>query len=366
MSAWADQIRHLQVTMLDFNNPHGWAVVESRFELRLGAPFRPQDVQVALYCDGEEVAVGNADQQGRWAVRVEGLRRPAEDLVFEAHARLSLKRARSERRPAYQLQAGVLAPVEAAATPRPARPADLALVMPEMKRLKPGNFWMGRSSHSHRVRFSRPLSVAATPVTQGLYEAVTGHNPSRFKGPKRPVEQVSFWEALEFCNALSALEGESPAYRLYEEEGRRCVEWLRSSTGYRLPTEAEWEFCAKAGREALYAGLAQLSDLGWYHENAQGQTHPVGEKEPNEWGLYDLCGNVWEWCFDVWDEEAFNDRLGEVQVDPVVLKGPNPARRVRRGGCWLAFAPSCVVTHRFSGPAVQQTDDTGLRVVRTV
>jgi formylglycine-generating enzyme required for sulfatase activity len=341
-------------------------VVESRFELKMGSPFRPTDVQLGLYCEGEEVAVGYADAQGKWAVRVEGLKRPAEELIFEAHARLSLKRARSERKVMYEVRQGALSALEVADQSRTQRDPQLDLVLPELTKIRAGNFWMGRSATAHRVRIPRPIMVGVTPVTQALYEVVMGENPSHFKGERRPVEQVSFWEALEFCNKLSALEGESAPYRLYEEGGRRCVEWLRSSKGYRLLTEAEWEYCAKAGREGLYAGNLALGDLAWYQDNARGRTHTVGQKEPNDWGLYDMSGNVWEWCFDEWDEAAYDHRFGEQQLDPVVAHKPSASKRVRRGGCWLAFAASCGVSNRFSGSATQQTDDTGFRVARTL
>ena len=366
MSSWSDYIRHLQVNLLEYSNTQGWAIIESRFELKLGAPFRPVDVQIGLYCEGAEVAVGYADQQGKWQVRVEGLTRPAEELIFEAHARLSLKRARSERRQVYQMQQGALAPVEMRDEARSRRDPRLELVLPEMTKIKAGNYWMGRGSSAHRVRLPRPIHVGVTPVTQALYEVVMGENPSHFKGERRPVEQVSFWEALEFCNRLSELEGETAPYRLYEQDGRRCVEWLRSSKGYRLLTEAEWEYCAKAGRETLYAGNHALGELAWYQDNARGKTHKVGQKLPNDWGLYDMCGNVWEWCFDEWDEGAYDNRLGEQQLDPVVAHHPGAPKRVRRGGCWLAFAASCGVSNRFSGAATQQTDDTGFRVARTL
>jgi len=367
VSNWTDYIRHLQVNLLDHSIAQAWALIEVRFELKLSSPFRPNEVQLGLYCEGSEIAVGDADQQGKWLVRVEGLKRPAPEIIFEAHARISLKRARSERRTVYEVREGALAPVEMkdqVADQSAAR--ALEMLLPEMIKIKAGNYWMGRGATSHRVRISRPTMISATPVTQELYLTIVGDNPSGFEGDKRPVEQVSFWDALEFCNLLSERVGESAPYRLYEEGGKRCAEWLRSSKGYRLLTEAEWEYAAKAGRETLYAGNAALTELGWYQENSRNKTQPVGQKKPNDWGLYDLSGNVWEWCYDQWDEYAYDLRLGEQHVDPVVLKKPNATKRVKRGGCWLDFPPSCSVSHRFWGPATQRQDDTGFRVARTL
>ena len=366
MSNWTDYIRHLQVNLIEYSDAQRWALVEVRFELKLSSPFRPNEVQIGLYCDGSEIAVGDADTQGKWLVRIEGLQRPAPEIIFEAHARISLKRARSERKTVYEVKRGALEAVEVKDTRGGASERQLQMCLPEMIKIKAGNYWMGRGATSHRVRISRPMLVSATQVTQELFSLVMGDNPSGFEGEKRPVERVSFWDALEFCNQLSERVGESAPYRLYEEGGKRCAEWLRSSKGYRLLTEAEWEYTAKAGREALYAGNSALSELAWYQENSRNKTQPVGQKSPNDWGLYDLSGNVWEWCYDQWDEYAYDLRLGEQHVDPVVLKKPSATKRVKRGGCWLDFPPSCSTSHRFWGPATQRQDDTGFRVAKTL
>lgn len=366
MSNWTEYIRHLQVNLLEYSDAQHWALVEVRFELKLSSPFRPNEVQLGLYCEGAEIAVGDADAQGKWLVRVEGLQRSAPEIIFEAHARISLKRARSERKTVYEVKRGALEALDEMDSKISSSEKALDILLPEMVKIKAGNYWMGRGANSHRVRISRPLLVSATPVTQDLYTLVMGDNPSNFAGDKRPVERVNFWDALEFCNKLSERIGESIPYRLYEEGGKRCAEWMMSSKGYRLMSEAEWEYVAKAGRETLYAGNAALHEIAWFNENSRNKTQLVGQKKPNDWGIYDLSGNIWEWCYDQWDEYAYDLRLGEQHVDPIVLKNPSATKRVKRGGCWLDFAPACSVSHRFWGPSTQRQDDTGFRIAKTL
>ena len=326
---------------------------------------------MGLYCDGEEVAVGYADAQGKWRVTLEGLRRSPDEAIFEAQARLSLGRARSKAAARYQVREdgrGVnpTSQVEADTASPDSQLEELRFLLPKMIKVRAGTFWMGRNAYAHRVKLSRSLSVASVPVTQELYELVMGANPSQFKGPKRPVEQVSFWEAIAFCNKLSDRHGYAPAYLFYEERGQPCVEWSRSSNGYRLLTEAEWEFSAKAGRESTFSGGEHLDELGWYQENAKSQTHKVGEKKANQWGLFDLSGNVWEWCFDEWNERAYDGRKGSLHIDPVVSELPSADRRVRRGGSWVSFNINCASSYRFWGRAAAKIDDTGFRIARTL
>lgn len=370
MSTWSDSLRHITVQVIESNSSQRWALVEVRFGLAYGSPLRPNEVQIGLYCDGEEIAVGYSDAQGRWRIRVEGLNRNPAESIFEAQARISLGRARSEMRTTYQLDSvGKIVSSGGSAEASQSNSQDddeLKLVLPELKNIKMGTFWMSRSANAHRVRISRALAVSKVPVTQDLYTLVMGNNPSRFLGDKRPVEQVSFWEAIAFCNKLSDRCGLPLAYQLYEERGLPCVEWIRSSNGYRLLTEAEWEYAAKASRESNFAGGEHLPDLGWYQENSKNQTHTVGQKEPNTWGLYDFCGNVWEWCFDEWDETAYDGRKGTINQDPFVANSPAADRRVRRGGAWVSFTVNCSVNYRFWGRANARIDDTGFRIARTL
>jgi formylglycine-generating enzyme required for sulfatase activity len=184
----------------------------------------------------------------------------------------------------------------------------------------------------HRVRITRPFYLGATEVTQGQYRAVVGENPSRFQGSYAlPVEQVSWHEAIRFCNALSDKEGLTPCYKL--ETAARL-----EGAGYRLPTEAEWEYACRAGSTTRFSFGDEYGSLGeyaWFVSNSGGKTHPVGQKRPNAFGLYDMHGNVWEWCGDGYDEKYYASSPG---ADPLGPSGAAGRDRVARGGCWR-FSP---------------------------
>ena len=139
------------------------------------------------------------------------------------------------------------------------------------------------------------------PVTQDFYFEITNENPSTFKGDLRPVETVTFKDAVIFCNKISVQNGLTPCYLIQDESEEIFFE--KSANGYRLPTEAEWEYACKAGSTDIRYG--QLSDIAWYKDNSDNKTHNFGQKAPNAWGLYDMLGNVWEWCSDLYDTEVY-------------------------------------------------------------
>lgn len=204
----------------------------------------------------------------------------------------------------------------------------------------------------HQVTLSKDFFLCITEVTQAQYEVVTGKNPSFFQGDKlngdnrqNPVEQVTWTEAVEFCRLLSELPEEKKAGRVY-----------------RLPTEAEWEYACRAGSKTAYSfgdSEKMLADYGWYIGNNMGKTHPVGEKKPNDWGLYDMHGNAWEWCSDWFD----HDPQGPA-TDPI---GPaTGSQRAFRGGFWLNRAPFCRSACRLSFEPSKRNRMLGFRVALTV
>ena len=180
-------------------------------------------------------------------------------------------------------------------------------------------------------------------VTQEQYEIVMGTNPSNFKGkPKNPVENVSWYDAVEFCNALSKAKGLTPYYTIdkAKEDPNNLNSdddkiWLvtvkPNANGFRLPTEAEWEYANRAGSETIYYwGNIFNEGYGWYNGNSNLMTQPVGKKKPNRWGLYDMSGNVMQWCWD-WCDDIEYYMVSEA-VNP---KGAEKGElRALRGGSW--------------------------------
>jgi formylglycine-generating enzyme required for sulfatase activity len=190
----------------------------------------------------------------------------------------------------------------------------------EMVSLPAGQFLMGSSESDskkppHQVKVNS-FAIGKYPVTQAQYQAVMGTNPSYFENsPQNPVEQVSWDDAQAFCQKLSEITGKN----------------------YRLPTEAEWEYACRAGTTTHYYfgdDANQLGEYAWYDENSNNTTHPVGQKKSNGWGLYDMSGNVWEWCEDI----------------------------CLRGGSWHIFPNYCRSANRLQNNPVIHYDDFGFRV----
>ncbi len=250
---------------------------------------------------------------------------------------------------------------EDSAAPAVYRPAMIPITPGEYTRGSPADE-AGRSGdeRAHRVKLTRGFLMAETEVTQAQYAALMGTNPSAFKGTAadgaRPVERVSWLDAVNYCNALSVAEGLQPAYVI---EGL-AVSWTREADGYRLPTEAEWEYAARAGtKTATYAGdldmqgprtAPVLDTIAWYggnsaseHPQATGSawysdrasTQPVKSKQPNAWGLYGMLGNVWEWTWNRYTPDYPESPAdGAALVDPVDV--PRDIKRVIRGGAFDA------------------------------
>lgn len=186
-----------------------------------------------------------------------------------------------------------------------------------------------------------PYRIGALPVTQEQYARVTDERPSSARGDRLPVESVSWQDAVRFCNALSRDEGLTPAYDIDGE----TVGWDASADGYRLPTEAEWEYACRAGTGGPRYG--PLDDIAWHRGNSEERPHEAGGKPPNAWGLHDMLGNVWEWCWDVYDAEVYG------------------AYRVLRGGGWFDEHWSCRASVRRRSHPTFRVDDVGFRVARS-
>ncbi|GAA1999879.1 SUMF1/EgtB/PvdO family nonheme iron enzyme [Nocardiopsis rhodophaea] len=214
----------------------------------------------------------------------------------------------------------------------------------EMVAVPPGRVTLS----DRRTQRSWPVDVAAFqmaafPVTQSLYAQVIGQRPSTARGDQLPVESVSWEDAVQFCNALSQREGLMPAYRFHADD---TAEWDVSADGYRLPTEAEWEHACRAGTTGPRYG--QLDEVAWYRGNSHGQIHPVGGKQPNAWGLYDVLGNVWNWCWDIYDAEMYG------------------TYRLLRGGGWFDEHWSCRASVRRRSHPTLRIDDVGFRIARSL
>ena len=216
-----------------------------------------------------------------------------------------------------------------------------------MVAVKGGTFTMGATSEqgsdaesdetpTHQVTLSDYM-IGETEVTQELWKAVMGSNPSFFSGTNLPVERVSWDDCQTFVTKLNQLTGRN----------------------FRLPTEAEWEYAARGGQKSKgykYAGSNALSDVAWYRDNSSRKTHPVKQKKANEFGLYDMSGNVWEWCQD-W----YGNYSSSAQTNP---KGPSSGSyRVNRGGSWDNGASNCRVANRYSDSPGDRYSSLGFRVV---
>ena len=248
-------------------------------------------------------------------------------------------------------------PLVSGATAQPFSAKELAVdlggrVKMDLVLIPAGSFMMGSPDSSrgaaydekpqHPVRITRPFYAGKYPVTQEQWKAVMGSNPSRFKGPKNPVEKVSWDDCRKFLEKLNAKSG---------------MPWGK----FVLPTEAQWEYACRAGSTTRYCFGDEdptLNEYAWYTKTTFGNgTHPVGQKKPNAWGLYDVHGNVWEWCSDWYDGRYY---AGSPTDDPA---GPAMGScRVNRGGSWLDYQWECRSARRGDSVPDLSYDAVGLRV----
>jgi formylglycine-generating enzyme required for sulfatase activity len=189
----------------------------------------------------------------------------------------------------------------------------------------------------------QPFFLSQYPVTQDLYFAVTKKSPSFFIGEQFPVENVSWYDAVHFCNLLSQKAGLKEFYAISSDDKVSIPD--PKSEGYRLPSDAEWEYACRAGTKGKRYG--EIDQIAWYIENSSGSAHETGKKEPNAWGLYDMLGNVWEWCWEIYDEKVYG------------------SYRIFRGGGWNDPARGCLPSNRRRSHPAFKIDDLGFRIARS-
>ena len=223
---------------------------------------------------------------------------------------------------------------------------------PEMVDIPAGKFNMGSNEYEDEKPIHQVIvpafQIGKYPVTQAQYQAVMGNNPSRFSGnPQNPVETINWFDAQEFCEKLSQLTGKN----------------------YRLPTETEWEYACRAGTETLFSfgdDREQLGDYAWFDGNSNNTTHPVGEKQPNPWEIYDMHGNVWEWCADQHHENYVNKPDNIRENGSLAWRDnniTNASSIIRRGGSWCRDPLVCSSAYRGRSVAEICNHDIGFRVV---
>lgn len=227
-----------------------------------------------------------------------------------------------------------------------------------------GTFQMGSNSGYNNEKPVHSVTVSSFyiskyEVTQKEYKSLMGSNPSHASfgiGDNNPVYRVSWYDAVEYCNELSRKEGLTPAYSGSGDD----IKFNFNANGYRLPTEAEWEYAARGGNSSLeytYSGSNSIDSVAWYSGNSGIKTHPVGGKQANELGLYDMSGNVWEWCWDRYESYSSGS-----QTDPTGKS--SGSYRVIRGGCWGNNVSAFHLANRFDYSPVAQDGRIGFRVVR--
>jgi len=213
----------------------------------------------------------------------------------------------------------------------------------EMVQLQGGRFTMGDENEVDAILHEVAVSsfyMDKYLVTQEEYQRVMGKNPSRWKADNNPVEQVRWSDAVRYCNARSRLEDLQPCYDL------NTWQCNFDANGYRLPTEAEWEYACRAGTKTTYFfgdEPSKLKDYAWFDKNSGGKPRPAGQKPPNPWGLYDMHGNVWEWCNDFYKVDYYQESPEE---NP---RGPSSGdTKVVRGGAWKFSDESCRSGYRYN------------------
>ena len=250
-----------------------------------------------------------------------------------------------------------------------------------MIKVKGGKY---KPSFANELKEVFDIEVCKYPTTQKMWLEVMENNPSGFKGDNRPVETVSWWETLDYCNRLSEKYGLEPVYELSKSsEGILMIKELggkivspdkvnfKNTEGFRLPTEVEWEWFASGGQKAIeqgtfnyiYSGSNNIDEVAWYYENIgkfdDASTQEVGLKNSNQLGLYDCSGNVWEWCYDA------TKFIEDIKTIAYTFKF-STMYRILRGGSWNFADEICTTFYRGDFQAIDSDDYVGFRIVRTI
>ena len=255
----------------------------------------------------------------------------------------------------------------------------------EMVHINAGTFTMGSddttdvdAQPAHTVTLTKGFYMSKYQVTQRQYEEVMGSNPSFFIGSDNmPVESVNWYEAIVFCNRLSIQEGLVPVYIIsgsFDPDNWGTIPTLtgtawddvimaKGANGYRLPTEAEWEYACRAGTTTAYntGDIIDDNNTGWYAINSTSMPYEVGKKPANAWGLYDMHGNVSEWCWD-WNDPGYYSSSPSLDPTGPATAGSN--RRVLRGGSFDSYAPDLRSAYRNSSAPSVRYSNSGFRLVR--
>ena len=254
-----------------------------------------------------------------------------------------------------------------AEAPRPTAPKTITTTTGlEMALIPAGDFTMGDNTGDDDEKPAHKVQVGSfymdtREVTQKAYESLMEKNPSKSKGADKPVEQVDWYHAALYCNMRSLKEGLKPCY---DPKTLACD---FAANGYRLPTEAEWEYACRAGTQTKYSfgnDPAKLKACAWFKADADQMTHPAGQKASNPWGLYDMHGNVAEWCHDIYSESYYQKNEGQNPRGPAAGE-----KRVLRGGSWRSSDEGCRSSARNSettrfADACFGSDACGFRCVR--
>ena len=262
-----------------------------------------------------------------------------------------------------------------------------------MIKVKGGKY---KPSFANELKEVFDIEVCKYLTTQKMWLEVMENNPSGFKGDNRPVETISWWEVLEYCNRLSEKYGLEPVYELSKSsEGTLMIKELegkivspdkanfKNTEGFRLPTEVEWEWSASGGQKAIeqgtfnyiYSGSNNIDEVAWYYENVQkfdvASTKDVGLKKSNQLGLYDCSGNVWEWCYDTIEFDENGDYKNIKNGNLYIYEAFDLSNTYRRmkGGSWGNGNKDCAIFHRGCNQAINVKEYFcyfGFRIVRTI